>query len=90
MSLLPAPKTSSIDLDLEAQIAEESNIGEHQEGLAVNTQQDDQAESGGTDDNHGDEPTNEGERVTLTEIAEPQDPEESPSTTCRPSNKMMK
>jgi E3 ubiquitin-protein ligase ATL7/58/59 len=89
VSLLPAPKI--IDLDLEAQTAEESLIVQHQEGVAENTQQEDQAaQPGGTGDSHGEEPINESEPVVVTEVAEPQaDTEGSPSTTCRPS-KMKK
>jgi E3 ubiquitin-protein ligase ATL7/58/59 len=68
VSLLPAPKTS-IDLDLEAQVAEV----QHQESVAENTEQEDQAaQPGGTSDNHGEEPSDEGEPVTVTEVAEPQ------------------
>jgi E3 ubiquitin-protein ligase ATL7/58/59 len=86
VSLLPTPKTTSIDLDLEAQVAEV----QHQESVAENTEQEDQAaQPGGTSDSHGEEPSDEGEPVTVTEAAEPQaDAEGSPSTTYRPSNKM--
>ncbi|KAK3158200.1 hypothetical protein QOZ80_2AG0134090 [Eleusine coracana subsp. coracana] len=89
VSLLPAPKTTSIDLDLEAQIVEGSLIVQHQEGLAENTQQEDQAPSR-TNDSHGDEPSNQGGPVIVAEVAEPEaDAEGSPSTTCGPS-KMKK
>ncbi|TVU29698.1 hypothetical protein EJB05_21277 [Eragrostis curvula] len=89
VSLLPAPKTTSVDPDLEAQIGEESLIVQHQEGLTENPQQDDQAaEPGGTVGSHGEEPSD--ETMTVTEVAEPQaDAEGSPSTTCKP-NKINK
>ncbi|XP_062219331.1 RING-H2 finger protein ATL58-like [Phragmites australis] len=83
VSLLPAPKSTSIDPDLEAQVAEEESLNvQHQEGLVNdNTLQQDQApEQGGTELQ-----SDAGESLTVREVAVPQaDVEGSPSTTFRP------
>ncbi|XP_062223080.1 RING-H2 finger protein ATL58-like [Phragmites australis] len=94
VSLLPAPKTTSIDPDLEAQIAgEDSQNVQHQEGLTdENTQLQDQAiDQGRTSDSQDEELRGDtDESVTTREVAEPQaDAEGSPSTTCR-SGKVKK
>ncbi|CAN6232070.1 unnamed protein product [Urochloa humidicola] len=89
VSLLPAPKATSIDLDLEAQtVVEESLNVHHQEGLADgNTPQDDlAAEEGGAGGGQTEEPRSDAvEPMTVRVVAEPQaDDEGSPSTTCQP------
>jgi len=89
VSLLPAPKATSIDLDLEAQTAvEESlNVHHHQEGLVDgNTPQEGQAAEGdGVGSGQAEEPHSDvAEPLTVTVVAEPQvDTEGSPSTTCQ-------
>jgi len=89
VSLLPAPKATSIDLDLEAQTAvEESlNVHHHQEGLVDgNTPQEGQvAEGDGVGSVQAEQPHSDvAEPLTVTVVAEPQaDAEGSPSTTCQ-------
>ncbi|PUZ76119.1 hypothetical protein GQ55_1G264200 [Panicum hallii var. hallii] len=84
VSLLPAPKATSIDPDLEAQTVEESLNVHHQEDLSErNTPQEDQAAEGG---GQAEEPCSDAvEPLTVRVVTEPQaDTEGSPSTTCQP------
>jgi len=88
VSLLPAPKATSINPDLEAQTVEESLNVHHQEDLSDgNTSQEDQtAEGGGAGGGQAEEPHSDAvELLTVRVVAEPQaDTEGSPSTTCQP------
>lgn len=89
VSLLPAPKTTSIDLDSEAQTAvEESlNVNHHEEGLVDgNTPLEGQADEGdGLSSIQAEEPHNDvAEPLTVTVVTEHQaEAEGSPSTTCQ-------
>lgn len=89
VSLLPAPKATSIDLDLEAQTAVEESLNvHHREDLTDgHTQQEDQAaDAGGAGGGLAEEPHNDVvDMLMVRVVAEPQDyAEESPSTTCQP------
>ncbi|KAG2651589.1 RING-H2 finger protein ATL58-like [Panicum virgatum] len=88
VSLLPAPKATSIDPDLEAQTVEESLNVHHQEDLSNrNTSQEDQtAEGGGAAGGQAEEQRSDAvEPLTVRVVTEPQaDTEGSPSTTCQP------
>ncbi|KAL6634159.1 hypothetical protein ACP70R_026830 [Stipagrostis hirtigluma subsp. patula] len=90
VSLLPAPKTTSIDPDLEAQTVDEDSLNvQHQEDLVhESTQQEDQAaDQDGPADGQGEElQGGTDDSVTARQVAEPQaEAEGSPSTTYRPS-----
>ncbi|WVZ75015.1 hypothetical protein U9M48_023120 [Paspalum notatum var. saurae] len=88
VSLLPAPKAISIDLDLEAQAAVEEplNVHHHEDLTGSNTPQDQAAEEGRAGGGQAEEPHNDVvELPTIRVVAEPQAyAEESTSTACQP------
>ncbi|KAL6899764.1 hypothetical protein ACP4OV_006422 [Aristida adscensionis] len=95
VSLLPAPKTISIEPDLEAQTAGEDSLNVlHREALAdESSQQEDlSTNQGGAGDGQGDELQGDTDELAMaSEVAEPPaDTEGSPSTIYRPSKVLKK